>query len=149
MSQSVPPSDPSREPSSGPALQDRYGRPRPGGRRGVVVASGVVGLVALAWVAWAAWAQATPQVQSRMVTYDVVGVHRADARVTVELTDPSVRASCLVRAVADDRSVVGEQSFPVTGVEGRKGYRLQVRTERRATSVEMVGCTTPDQSRPR
>ena len=136
-------------PTSPSPVGDRYGRPRTAPRRGVVLVSGVVGLVALAWLTWAAWAQATPQVQSRVVTYDVVDVHRADARVTVELTDPSVRASCLVRAIGEDRSVVGEQSFAVTGVEGRKGYRLEVRTERRATAVEMVGCTTPDQSRPR
>ena len=50
-----------------------------------------------------------------------------------------------VKAFAEDHTVVGEATF--TPVAGRNEVTL--RTERRATSVESVGCTTPDQPRPR
>ena len=63
--------------------------------------------------------------------------------------DRSVEASCRVQAFSEDHSVVGERNFRVTGTEGTVTVALPFRTEREATSVEMVGCTTPDQSRPR
>jgi len=54
-------------------------------------------------------------------------------------------ASCRVRALAEDKTAVGELAFtPVDGVN-----EVVIRTERRATSVEKLGCTAPDQPRPR
>ena len=37
----------------------------------------------------------------------------------------------------------------VTGIDGTRQYEVDVRTERRADTVRLIGCTTPDQSRPR
>ena len=54
-------------------------------------------------------------------------------------------ARCVVRALADDHSVVGEVAF--TPVDGRN--EVVIRTERRATSADLVGCTAEGQSRPR
>jgi hypothetical protein len=61
-----------------------------------------------------------------------------------------VRASCLLRAYAEDHSVVGERHVAV-GPERRARVTLtsSVRTEREATSVELIGCTTAEQKRPR
>jgi hypothetical protein len=131
------------------ALAERYGRHDPGRRRLVVAASGIVGVLALGWLAWVVWFASTPEVQSGLRTFEVVDAQRATAEVTVTLGSPDVEASCLVRATAADSSVVGEQSFEITGVSGAQRVDVEVRTEREATSVEMVGCTTPDQSRPR
>ncbi|GAB3999984.1 DUF4307 domain-containing protein [Nocardioides marmoraquaticus] len=132
------------------ALDERYGRNRRSvRRRRVVVASGVLAVVALGWLAWVTWAAASPQAQSRLDGYEVVDPRLATATVTVQLSDPSVEASCLVRATAADSSVVGEQSFPVTGLTGPRRLSVEVRTEREATNVENVGCSTPDQPRPR
>lgn len=132
-------------------LDERYGRTPARGRRQrwVIVGSGIVGIVALTWLLWVIWSASTPQAQSRLQGYDVVSPQLATAQVSVELSDPGVRASCLVRASAADSSVVGEQSFEVTGVEGPQRVEVEVRTEREATMVEVVGCTTPDQPRPR
>ena len=76
--------------------------------------------------------------------YDVAGEHAATAVVEVALDD-GADASCRVRALAEDHSIVGELAF--TPTDGRND--VEVRTERRATSVELIGCTTPDQQRPR
>ena len=51
-------------------------------------------------------------------------------------------ASCLLRAIAEDHTTVGEVAFEP--VDGRN--EVSVRTERRATSVELVGCTAPTAS---
>jgi uncharacterized protein DUF4307 len=79
----------------------------------------------------------------------VVDSHAVKASVAVRTANEDVRASCLVRATGADHSVVGELNFVVTGVKGTVHRDVTLRTEREATTVEMVGCTTKDQSRPR
>jgi hypothetical protein len=126
------------------AMDQRYGRPEPWRRRAVSVASGLVGALALAWLAWATVYQADPQASSELVSWDVVDDHSVTAQVDVVLRGHP-DASCVVRAYAADHTVVGEATYvPSTGRN-----EVTVRTERRATSVESVGCTTPDQHRPR
>ena len=130
-------------------VADRYGAPNPRRRRTVIVASGVVGVLALAWLAWAAWFQSTPDVQSSLRSFEVVDTHSASAVVAVNTSSEDVSASCRVRAFGDDHSVVGELNFKVTGVSGTALRDVTLRTERKATSVELVGCTAPGQPRPR
>ena len=130
-------------------LADRYGTAGPGRRRAVIVVSGVVGVVALAWVAWAAWSQSTPDVQSSLRSYDVVDSHRTTASVLVKPTSEDVSASCLVRAFGVDHTAVGEVNFKVADEPGAIIRTVSIRTEREATGVELIGCTTADQPRPR
>ena len=130
-------------------MADRYGTSSPARRRTVVVASGVVGVLALAWIIWAAWSRGNPDVQSSLRSFDVVDTHTVNADVVVTPSSRDVTASCLVRAFGADHSVVGELNFEVAGVSGPTRRELKLRTEREATSVELIGCTTPEQSRPR
>jgi hypothetical protein len=81
-----------------------------------------------------------------MIGYDIVGAHEVTATVHVDLADDDVEATCLLRAYAEDHTIVGELPFTPT----RSGRTEQtVRTERLATSVELIGCTAPGQNRPR
>jgi hypothetical protein len=125
-------------------LADRYGVPSPVRRRVVVVTIAAVAAAALAWLAWAAWFHASPAVESELTSYDVVDAGSASAVVTVALADDVV-ASCRIRAFAEDHTTVGELAFEP--VDGRNVVTL--RTERRATSVTLLGCTAPGQPRPR
>ena len=109
----------------------------------------MVGVLALAWLAWAGWSQSTPDVESNLQSFEVVDSHSVEATVVVDIRSDGVTANCLVRAVGTDHSVVGERNFEVTGDSGASRHDVTVRTERRATSVELIGCTSPDQSRPR
>jgi hypothetical protein len=107
-----------------------------------------LGVAFLGWLAWTTYAHSTPAVDSDMVTYTIDGEHEVTARVSVSLKDEDVRATCLLRAFAEDHSVVGELSFtPEYGAA--QPLEETVRTERRATSLELIGCTAPGQSRPR
>ena len=63
----------------------------------------------------------------------------------MRLADDGVVASCTLRAFAEDHTVVGELVFAPKGGKSDQS----VRTERRATSVELLGCTAPGQNRPR
>ena len=131
-----------------PDLADRYGAPAPWRRRALIGASAVVVAAFLGWLAWSTWAQVTPAVESDLVGYAVKGEHEATAKVAVQFGDDSVRATCLLRAYAEDHSVVGELSF-TPAHDAAQPIEETVRTERRATSVELVGCTAPGQPRPR
>jgi hypothetical protein len=125
-------------------LTERYGAP-PRARRPLILA--VVGVLAVAGVAWVVWVvvfASRPEVTSQLVAYQVRGEHAATATYTVVRRDADVRASCLLQALADDHAVVGELEVPVTS--GPTSIRLtsSVRTERRAATVQLVGCNTPD-----
>jgi hypothetical protein len=135
--------------STPPDLEQRYGRPSPSRRRTVIAISGVVGVVALAWVVWAAWVQSTPQVQSSLRTFSVPDDHSVKASVAVQLRKSGVHASCVVQATASDHTTVGQLTFAVTGRKGTTNHDLTMRTEREAVAVDVVGCTTPDQKKPR
>jgi Domain of unknown function (DUF4307) len=126
-----------------PGLADRYGTPSPVRRRVLVGVLVVVVVAFLGWLAWATWFHATPAVESDLVTWEVVGDHETTVTVQVALEE-GVSASCVVTAVAEDHTTVGEVAFePVDGSND-----VSVRTERRATSVSLEGCTAPGQPRP-
>jgi hypothetical protein len=126
-------------------LADRYGAPSPVRRRVLVGVVAVVAAVFLGWLAWTVAFHATPEVESELTSYDVVDDGSASAVVIVSLADEDVVASCRIRAYADDHTTVGELAFEP--VDGRNEVTL--RTERRATSVTLLGCTAPGQPRPR
>ncbi len=128
-------------------LDDRYGTPAPWRRRVLVAACVALAVVFLAWIAWTAWFHATPDVESDLEGFAVDGEHAVTVKVHVQLDDADVHATCLVRAIAEDHTIVGELSFtPEYGA--RQPLELTVRTERRATAIEFVGCTSPGQPRP-
>jgi hypothetical protein len=130
-------------------MADRYGTAPPTRRRTVIIASGVVGLLALAWLAWVVWFQSTPDVQSSLRSFKVLDTQSVRAEVTVKPRSAEVEANCLLRAYGKDHSVVGERNFPVRDTDDSTDLVVEFRTEREATSVELVGCTTDQQSRPR
>jgi hypothetical protein len=130
-------------------LADRYGRPRPWRQRAIVAACVAVGALFLGWLAWSAWSHATPDVQSDLVSFDVVDEHTATAVVEVRFADDDVvRASCTLEAYAEDHTLVGTASFAADPGHGGR-YEETLRTERRATSVTLVGCLAPGQTQPR
>jgi hypothetical protein len=132
-----------------PDLAERYGAPSRARRPLVVAGAVALSLAGLAWLVWAVAFHGSPQVTSQMVGFDVTGQHAATARFTVVRRDADVAASCLLRAFADDHSVVGELTVPVSTGPKAATVSSTVRTERRATAVDLVGCTAPGQRQPR
>jgi len=132
-------------------LAERYGAPSPLRRPLVIVGSVLVASIFLGWLAWSALVHADPDVSSELVGFTIEDEHIATARVDVRLNDDDVVATCVLRAIAEDHTVVGEVSFEVGASDLDAGNDVvrEIRTERRATSVESIGCTTEDQQRPR
>lgn len=125
-------------------LVERYGGARRGRRVALLVGLAPVVVAFLAWVVWAAWLHSTPQVDSELVGWEIVDEHTTTVDVEVQIDD-GADARCLVQALAADHTPVGELSW--VPEQGR--HEVEIRTERRADAVKLVGCTTPDQKRPR
>jgi len=88
------------------------------------------------------------EVTSDIVSFEVVDDHSADATFTVTRRTPDVEASCLLRAQASDHSTVGELNVKVgPGVAQAQTLTETVRTEREATTVDVVGCRAEGQNR--
>ena len=132
-----------------PDLAERYGAPSRTGRALVVAGTVVLAVLGLSWLVWVTMLHGRPLVSSKLVGFDVPGEHVATARFSVVRRESDVRASCLLRAYALDHSIVGERTVPVASGERTRIVDASVRTERRATAVEVVGCSAPGQDQRR
>lgn len=130
------------------SLAERYGAASRGGRTVVLVGAAVVVAAFLGWLAWAMLFHADPAVSSQEIGHEIVDDHTASIQVRISYGDGPVDATCSLRAIAHDKSVVGETSFEPDPDAGPV-HEVEVRTERRATTVEWLGCTAPGQPRPR
>jgi hypothetical protein len=129
-------------------LRERYGAPAPWRRRALLAAAVVLAAVFLGWLGWAVYEHSTPKVTSELESFSVDDDHTVTAVLVVTLDDADVEASCTLRAYAEDHTTVGELAFTPDPSQGRRQVET-IRTERRATSVESIGCTAPGQDRPR
>jgi Domain of unknown function (DUF4307) len=131
-------------------LADRYGTRTRTGHKGLVAVIVILAVVGLAWLAWVMLVHGRPLVQSDLNGYETVDAHTTTAEFTVVRRDRGDRASCLLRAFAADHTIVGELDVPVgPGGPATQTLERAVRTEREATSVEVVGCVTDGQSQRR
>jgi hypothetical protein len=129
-------------------LAERYGAATPWRRRALLVGCALVVLVFGTWVAWTVYEHATPSVTSELETFSVDDDHTVTAVLVVALDSADVRATCTLRAVAEDHSTVGELTFTPDPGKGKRQVQT-FRTDRRATSVTSLGCTAPGQDQPR
>jgi hypothetical protein len=114
----------------------------------VIGVSAVIALAGLTWLGWAGYVQSTPPVQSRLDGFEIVSPTRAKATVQVDRTK-SVEASCRLQAKAADFSIVGELTVTVPADSPRQQtLPVLLTTQRSATSVVLIGCTTADSHRP-
>ena len=125
-----------------PRIAQRYAA-QPSRWPKVFLVLGVVLTFVLAiWLAWAVWVHSTPEITSDLVRWKVVDDHTVTATLDVDMKTGAQDPSCLLRAYAEDHTVVGDSSF--VPENGRN--ELSIRTERLATSVEKIGCTTAGQN---
>ncbi|MGZ0151479.1 DUF4307 domain-containing protein [Kribbella sp. WER1] len=130
-------------------LNARYGRAGRSRRPLVIGVLGVLVLVALVWLVWVAWVQSNPSVHSELQGFKVTSPTSATATITVDRSK-SVDASCRLQAKAADFSIVGEVTVTVpAGSARQQTLPVTLTTQRSATSVVLIGCTTADQHRPR
>jgi cytoskeletal protein RodZ len=140
------------EPLTDPSATDldaRYGRARRGRRPLLLGIIAVVVLAGLVWLLWVAFVQSNPPVSSRLIGFKVDSATSATATIQVDRSK-DVEASCRLQAKAADFSIVGEVTLTVPADSPRsQSLEATVTTQRDATAVVLVGCTTANAHRPR
>lgn len=132
-------------------LAERYGSRARRPRALWLSLLGAVLALALAGLAWATYVHANPKVASSMVGFTIVDEHRTTAEISILFSGVPAgqSASCTLRAVAADHTSVGDLNFTVAARENADGFtdEYEIRTEREATSVDLIGCVTKGQQR--
>lgn len=103
------------------------------------------------WLVWTAWFHGRPEVSSQLMSWEIVGPDEVRVQFDVALSGGEV-ATCRARALAADHNAVGDLAVQIPGDGGSADggvVEFSFRTLREATSVELMGCTTPSQNRPR
>ncbi|TCC46775.1 DUF4307 domain-containing protein [Kribbella capetownensis] len=136
-------------PSSSTAdLDARYGRGRRSRRPLIIGVVAVMAAAGLAWLAWAAIVGSNPPVTSRLLGFEVTSATTAKATIQVDRTK-SVEANCRLQAKSADFSIVGELTLTIPADSPRhQTLPATLKTQRSATSVVLIGCTTADSHRP-
>jgi hypothetical protein len=130
------------------ALDARYGRTGRSRRVLIFAGVGVLALAGLVWLMWAAFIASNPPVSSRLIGYKIESATSATATIQVDRSK-SVEAQCRLQAKAADFSIVGELTVTVAPDSPRQqAIDATVTTQRAATAVVLVGCTTADAHRP-
>lgn len=129
-------------------MAERYGAPSAARRRVLVGATVALAVMFLAWLAWSLVGYTRTQVTSELEGFSVVDDSTVSVTLVVSLAADDVEASCRLRAFAEDHTTVGELAFTPDPDAGRR-HVVEIRTERRATAVESLGCTADGQNRPR
>jgi hypothetical protein len=132
----------------GHSLEQRYGAAPPWRRPLLLGAVALVVVALLALWGWITVFQSDPPVSSVEIGHAVVDDHTATVEFRITYGDGPVEASCRARAVAADKSIVGELVVEPDPDEGPV-HEIEISTERRATTVEWIGCTAEGQPRPR
>lgn len=127
--------------ASADLLRERYGAGRsPRTRLVWIVAVATAAVLGLAWLGWTAWHHTATGIRGGLVAFTIDGERQTTARFQTRVAE-GVEGTCLLRAMAVDHFVVGEVTARVT----RSGTQsVPIRTERRASAVELVSCTPTD-----
>jgi hypothetical protein len=128
-------------PSTAPSLAHRYGTDRRRGRVAGLAAGGVLVAALLGWAIWAATSEGPDPLEVDVASYQVVGTHEIRVKLAAHFRDADTGGSCLVRATAEDHTVVGELNLTADQLRAAQGTWIPIRTERRATTATLVRCT--------
>ena len=124
-----------------PGLPQRYGGARPQRRVLPIVLGTLFALVLTAWAIWAGLASDDRAIDATVASYQVVDAHEIQVRIAAHFRDDKVQGSCLLRATASDHTIVGELNVTAAQLRTAGDSWIPIRTERRATTAEVVRCT--------
>ena len=128
------------------SLDQRYGAPSRGRRVLLLLLATAVCVGFLGWLVWVMLFHADPEISSEEIGHEVVSDHLATIEVQIEMDDGLEDPQCSLRAISHDKAIVGETTYRPDPADGPR-YEIEVRTERRATTVEWLGCKAPGQPR--
>ncbi|MCT2543957.1 MULTISPECIES: DUF4307 domain-containing protein [Streptomyces] len=123
--------------------ENRYGRSADQrADRKLKIIGSVLGAVLLGVVGWIGYDYVTGQgISAEVIKRQVVSDQRVDIHLEVR-KDKDAKGYCTLRAQHEDGSDVARKDFRFDERTDRIDRVLSLRTTARATSVELLGCTT-------
>ncbi|MFB8037323.1 DUF4307 domain-containing protein [Streptomyces sp. NPDC056004] len=123
--------------------ENRYGRSADQlADRKLKIIGSVLGVVLLAVVGWIGYDYITGQgISAEVIKRQVVSDQRVDVHLEVR-KDKDAKGYCTLRAQHEDGSDVARKDFRFDERTDRIDRIVSLRTTARATSVELLGCTT-------
>ncbi|MEV5202833.1 DUF4307 domain-containing protein [Streptomyces sp. NPDC053720] len=123
--------------------ENRYGRSADQrADRKLKIIGSVLGVVLLGVVGWIGYGYVTSQgISAEVIKRQVVSDQRVDIHLEVR-KDKDAKGYCTLRAQHQDGSDVARKDFRFDERTDRIDRVLSLRTTARATSVELLGCTT-------
>ncbi|MET9803959.1 DUF4307 domain-containing protein [Streptomyces sp. NPDC006368] len=123
--------------------EGRYGRSADArADRKLKIAGAVLGAGLLAMVGWFGYDYiAGQQVSAEMIKFDVSAPDRVAVHLEVR-KDKAATGYCTLRALAEDGSEVGRKEVRFDGAADRIDEVVTVRTTAKATSAQLLGCTS-------
>lgn len=132
--------------SSPDALDQRYGAPSRSRRIALATLATTIVAAALGWLLWTMLFHADPEIASEEIGHAIVDDHLATIEVRIEIDGELDDPECSLRAISHDKAIVGETTYRPDPADGPV-HEIEVRTERRATTVEWIGCRAEGQPR--
>ncbi|MFF3953178.1 DUF4307 domain-containing protein [Streptomyces sp. NPDC001890] len=125
--------------------ENRYGRSADQrADRKLKIIGSVLGVVLLGVVGWIGYDYITGQgISAEVIKRQVVSDQRVDIHLEVR-KDKDAKGYCTLRAQHEDGSDVARKDFRFDERTDRIDRVVSLRTTSRATSVELMGCTTDD-----
>ncbi|MFE7616735.1 DUF4307 domain-containing protein [Streptomyces sp. NPDC057496] len=126
-----------------PLPENRYGRSADQrADRKLKIIGSVLGVVLLGVVGWIGYGYVTGQgISAEVIKRQVVSDQQVDVHLEIR-KDEDAKGYCTLRAQHEDGSDVARKDFRFDESTGRIDRVVSLRTTARATSVELLGCTT-------
>ena len=126
-----------------PLPENRYGRSADQrADRKLKIIGSVLGVVLLGVVGWIGYDYVAGQkVSAEVIKFKIVSDDRVDVHLEVR-KDKDAKGYCTLRAQHEDGSDVARKDFRFDESTDRIDRVVSLRTTARATSVELLGCTT-------
>ncbi|OKK06172.1 hypothetical protein AMK26_08885 [Streptomyces sp. CB03234] len=123
--------------------EGRYGRSADErADRKLKIVGSVLGVALLAMVGWFGYDYIAGQrISAELIKFDVSADDRVQAHLEVR-KDRDAKGSCTLRALAEDGSEVGHKDVRFDQATDRIDEVVTVRTTAKATSAELLGCTS-------
>ncbi|MGW2178936.1 DUF4307 domain-containing protein [Streptomyces sp. NPDC001732] len=123
--------------------ENRYGRSADQrADRKLRIIGSVLGVVLLGVVGWIGYGYVTGQgISAEVIKRKVVSDERVDVHLEIR-KDKDAKGYCTLRAQHEDGSDVARKDFRFDESTDRIDRVVSLRTTARATSVELLGCTT-------
>ncbi|MDN5744277.1 MAG: DUF4307 domain-containing protein [Nocardioidaceae bacterium] len=128
------------------SLQGRYGGRSRGAQVLLAAFAAVIVVSGAGWLLWAMLFHANPEISSSEIGHEIVDDHLATVKVKIEMDKGLKGVDCSARAISVDKEDVGTLKFTPDPAQGPI-YTIDIRTSRRATTVEWVGCNAEGQPR--